>query len=373
MRGSFKTLIAATMAASLSSGAPAMAGPSDLNALIREKVRFFEKIARYGHPFQARPPLAALGAKHARPAGTATPATPAPGVRSASIAPAKTARRVADDDFSDISTMVYLSAHPDDFALFAYPYRDVVAPRTRAAFIFLTAGDAGLGAGPVGAPLYLAREAAAIRGIRFMADAGKPWPEDSTTAKVTVNGHPIYAVYYRSTAAYFLRLPDGNGDGEGFPGTGYASLSKLYSGSIATLRAIDGSTTYRGWSDLVATISAIVRGEGSEKPNVWLNANDPDTTFNPGDHADHLAAGSAAEAIQSGLPCVNAAYHVGYATAGLMNLPQDDVLNKAATFANYASGMADKNHFGAWDEAHKSWLSGLSARIALGNRTACAF
>jgi hypothetical protein len=70
---------------------------------------------------------------------------------------------------------------------------------------------------------------------------------------------------------------------------------------------------------------------------------------------------------------VNAAYHVGYAMAGLSNLSRDEALNKSGTFASYATGLTDKNYFGAWDNEHKSWLTGLSARVSLGNQSPCAF
>ena len=205
-----------------------------------------------------------------------------------------------------------------------------------------------------------------------MADASRPWAEGSTTVNVTINGRSIRTVSYRCTVAYFLRLPDGNGDGGGFPGTGSVSLSKLFDGRISTLRAVNGSTTYRGWSDLVNTVAAIVSREASGSPNVWLNVNDPNSSFNPGDHADHTATGSLAAAVQPLRPCVNVAYHVGYATAGLQNLPVEDVLNKSGSFAALTSGLADRSYY-AWNDEHKSWLGGLAARVALGNGAACGF
>src|SRR5204862_4118028 len=116
----------------------------------------------------------------------------------------------------------------------------------------------GLGTGTGGRkhPYYLARESGAETAIRFMADAGNsPGAENTSTAQL--NGHPIYRTTDRNTVAYFLRLPDGNLTGAGFPNTGHQSLTRLAAGEIATLSAIDGSTTYRGWADLVATLRAI--------------------------------------------------------------------------------------------------------------------
>jgi hypothetical protein len=273
------------------------------------------------------------------------------------------------DSFSN----VYLSAHPDDFVLFQHPYRDVTADNTRVVFIFVTAGDAGLGVGPTNAPYYLARENAVIKSIRFMADASRPWAEGATTGTISVNGHSIYRMAYRSTVAYFLRLPDGNGDGNGFPGTGNVSIAKLRSGAISTLRAINGSTTYSGWTDFVRTISAIVTREATGSSSVTLHANDTDSTRNPGDHLDHLITGAAAAQTQTLLPCVKVAYYVGYSLAGVSNLSQADALDKSGSFAAYATGLTDKNYFGAWDDTHKSWLNGLQWRTVNGNGRACAF
>jgi hypothetical protein len=180
----------------------------------------------------AQDPLAALKAEHAGPpanlpaaassakAATASKPIVWPGVSSATSA--KTSAAAASTPTISIETVqsmpghgsvaVFLSAHPDDFLLFNNPSFDAAAD-ARMIYIFVTAGDAGLGAGPANAPYYLAREAGAIRSIRFMADAARPWQEAATPSNVTVNGHSIYKYSYRSSVAYFLRLPDGNGAG----------------------------------------------------------------------------------------------------------------------------------------------------------------
>ena len=72
------------------------------------------------------------------------------------------------------------------------------------------------------------------------------------------NGHPIYRVSYRNTVSYFLRVPDGNPLGTGYSDTGFQSLKRLADGENNMLSAIDGSTVYHGWSDLIATVRAIL-------------------------------------------------------------------------------------------------------------------
>lgn len=359
---------------------PALAGKADSKAQQREHDKFLEK---YSHPVRMTRPPASLTTPHANapaelPAASETTSAGAtvdassPAPLAAPMTAAVATDQTAAAAFAGGTTAVYFSAHPDDFLLFSLPYRDVAAD-ARAVFIFVTAGDAGLGVGPTGSPYYRARENAAIKSIRFMADAMRPWAENASAGSVTVNGHSIYKYSYRSTVAYFLRLPDGNGDGGGFPGTGSTSIVKLYNGSVSALKAINGSTTYKGWSDLAATVTAIVKAEAAGNPNLWLNANDYDTSANPSDHFDHYATGALAMGVQKALPCASAAYYLGYSLAGVSNLSKEDALNKTGSFASYTTGLNEKNYFGAWDETHKAWLNGLAVRMAPGNGAACAY
>src|SRR5437763_1528124 len=66
----------------------------------------------------------------------------------------------------------YFAAHEDDWQLFMNPsaFRDVADAKTKAVFVHLTAGDAGLGTGTGGRkhPYYRARENGAETAIRFM-------------------------------------------------------------------------------------------------------------------------------------------------------------------------------------------------------------
>jgi hypothetical protein len=341
----------------------------------------------------AQDPLAALKAAHAGPPATlpaataqaaaspakaSLPSRPIVWPGAASTTAAKTGASTPTLSVETLSSVpghgevaVFLSAHPDDFLLFNNPSRDAAA-NARMIYIFVTAGDAGLGVGPANAPYYLAREAAAIKSIRFMADAARPWQENATPSTVTVNGHSVSKYSYRSSVAYFLRLPDGNGGGEGFSGTGNVSIVKLYNGSLKALTSVDDSTSYNGWPDLVTTVSAILKSEISGNVGVWINANDTDESKNPGDHYDHYVTGALATAVQKAIPCMNIAYHVGYAIAGATNLQGENVINKSGAFAAYVAGLNENNYFGAWDKTHKAWLTGLSARFAAGH-SQCSF
>src|SRR5262245_54349313 len=180
----------------------------------------------------------------------------------------------------------YFAAHEDDWQLFMNPsaFKDVIGGAAKTVFVHLTAGDAGLGAGLGGRrhPFYLARENGAEAAIRFMADADGA-PAERVPAPMTFNGHVVYRVSYRNTVGYFLRFPDGNASGAGYEATGFQSLKRLASGENDVLQAVDASTTYHGWSDLVATLRALIAYERGRAAVAQINVAETDARVNPND------------------------------------------------------------------------------------------
>ena len=170
---------------------------------------------------------------------------------------------------TDQRVSFYFSAHEDDWQLFMNPsaFRDV-RDGVKTVFVHVTAGDAGLGTANGGRkhPYYLAREQGAESAIVFMADAEEHARDDKRTVSAAINGHPMRRVSYRNTIAYFLRLPDGSTDGGGYADTGYQSLKLLAEAKIQTIAAIDQSTTYRSWNELVATVRALIDRERGQSP-----------------------------------------------------------------------------------------------------------
>ncbi|WP_301929310.1 hypothetical protein [Ferruginibacter sp.] len=61
-----------------------------------------------------------------------------------------------------------------------------------------------------------------------------------------------------TTTAYFLRLPDGNLDGNGFEATGFQRLSKLISVQTDVIETVDHATRYESWSSLLNTLESII-------------------------------------------------------------------------------------------------------------------
>jgi LmbE family N-acetylglucosaminyl deacetylase len=247
----------------------------------------------------------------------------------------------------------YFAAHEDDWQLFMNPtaFEDVAGGAAKTVFVHVTAGDAGLGAGNGGRkfPYYQARENGAEAAIRFMVDADDGAPAEKSSSHVTFNGHSIYRIGYGSAAGYFLRLPDGSLSGAGYPSTGFQSLRRLADGEIATLSAVDGSTTYNGWRDLTGTLRAIVEYERAGAALAQINVPDPDPRNNPNDHPDHLMTAKAALDAASSLACVRRVYFVDYASARLPeNLSPAQRDKASSVFAATLSGIMELDHPTSW-------------------------
>jgi len=254
----------------------------------------------------------------------------------------------------------YFAAHEDDWQLFMNPsaFEDVMGGAAKTVFVHLTAGDAGLGIGLGGRkhPFYLARENGAEAAIRFMADADAA-PGERSAASMSFNGHDIYRVSYRNTVGYFLRVPDGHWSGAGYYETGFESLKRLSNGENDVLRAVDGSTTYRGWDDLVTTLKAIIAFERGHAALVQLNVAETDTRINPKDHSDHLMTAKAALDAVKDVPCVRRVFYVDYASSQLpQNLDAQKRDMESSVFAVTLAGVQALDHSTAWHHYDQSFV-----------------
>jgi hypothetical protein len=272
---------------------------------------------------------------------------PAQGLRAQEVAPQQ---RVS----------FYFAAHEDDWQLFMNPsaFADVSDPKTKTVFIHVTAGDAGWGIGKAGRkhPYYLARENGAEVAIRFMADSDNQ-PAHKIVSQMEFNGHQIRRIGYRSTGTYFLRLPDGHPSGSGYAETGYQSLERLANGRISAYAAVDGSTTYHGWVDLVSTLRAIVDYERGPAPSVQLNVAELNANINPGDHSDHRMTAKAALEAAKDLACARRVYYVEYASARLPeNLPPQQREMESSVLAVTAAGILALDHASVWNPYLRSYL-----------------
>jgi hypothetical protein len=129
-------------------------------------------------------------------------------------------------------------AHEDDDLLFLSPdlLHDIQSGRC-VRTVFVTAGDAGKGC-----CYWKSREDGIRSAYALMAGVSSPW----TISDAFISGHGITIHTLRShskISLVFLRLPDGNFDGGGWPKNNYQSLRKLLAGTIKEIRAIEGPST----------------------------------------------------------------------------------------------------------------------------------
>jgi hypothetical protein len=261
----------------------------------------------------------------------------------------------------------YFAAHEDDWQLFMNPsaFADVADAKTKTMFIHVTAGDAGVGIGTRGRkhPYFLARENGAEVAIRFMADAGEQ-PAEKSVSRVVFNGRSVHRVGYRTTVTYFLRLPDGHPRGIGFAETGFQSLERLAKGDVKSIAAVDGSASYRGWADLVATVRAIVDHERGRARSVQLNVPEPKESINPGDHSDHLMTARLALDAARDLTCARRVYFVDYASRVMPeNLAGVQRDMESSVLAVTAAGILALDHASVWHPYHRSYLGRNYFRI----------
>ena len=261
----------------------------------------------------------------------------------------------------------YFAAHEDDWQLFMNPsaFQDVLDGASKTVFVHVTAGDAGLGTGQGNRkrPYYLARENGAQEAVRFMADTDHE-PSVRNESSAMVNAHRIFRIAYRNTVSYFLRVPDGNIKGEGFADTGFQSLLRLHKGAIAKMTAVDGSTEYRGWGDLVRTVRAIVDAERGRASLVQINVAETDQAINPDDHADHLMTAQAALDAVKDMACVRRVSYVDYASAKLpenLNAQQRDM--ESSVFAVTLAGVQAFDHGTSWRHYDQSYVGRNYFRI----------
>ena len=174
-----------------------------------------------------------------------------------------------------------------------------------ATFVYLTAGDDGRDSA-----YWHTRERAAMASLRIAAGTTIEKGDSANCDSVSVRGHSVRRCVLANTESLFLRLPDGNRNGAGFARTNHQSMRRLRARKIPAITAVDGSTTYQGWGDLVSTVGELVNTDSGEKPEV--HTSDPNVAINPHDHFDHRIAGLLVADLTRQRD-LDLRYYVGYA------------------------------------------------------------
>jgi LmbE family N-acetylglucosaminyl deacetylase len=171
-------------------------------------------------------------------------------------------------------------AHADDDLAFMNPdVYSLVRAGASLRVVYLTTGDAGLGSA-----YWHLREEGAKAATAEMAGVTNRWTRSSLGA----NGRSLVLdtlVGAPRVSIVFMRLPDGNVDGSGWPDAHFQSLMKLWQGTIPTIASADGVTYTK--DQLVATIAALMRAFVPDT----VYTQDFLGTYGDGDHSDHITTG----------------------------------------------------------------------------------
>lgn len=242
--------------------------------------------------------------------------------------------------FEEIS--FYIVAHADDWQLFMNPnaYLDLINEETKVVIIITTAGDAGKGQ-----EYWAAREEGCKSSVRFCLAPHYLIKEHEGTKNI--NNHEIHFWEANNVVVYFLRLPDGNLNGNGFSNNYYLSLSRLRSREILSITSVDHSTLYHDWDDFYFTLNGIIVNESEGISNPRINYLDPD--LNSYDHPDHRATGYAIQAMEI-LSQAQQMLFSGYECVSPEVISSGDFFWKVGMLAAYEKAVFDNSGYSTLKE-----------------------
>lgn len=264
------------------------------------------------------------------------------------------------------TTRVFGVAHQDDWQLFMNPNvaNSIQNPEDKTVIIHLTAGDAGYGMG--NDAFYKAREEGALRAVRFLSNTAEDRSKignEMGRSITLIRNHPILTYTYHNTVVYFLRLPDGNGDGSGFELHQQKSLEKFYNRQVVDFKAIDQSTTYTNKEDLLGTLKELITSAHTGT-QLEIHLSELSEDLNVDDHSDHLTASRFISEAATNQFKGEFYYYIDYQSANLeSNLERSEILINSGAWGATASGLSDHRHASLWDEYHTTYLDRQYYRV----------
>jgi LmbE family N-acetylglucosaminyl deacetylase len=252
------------------------------------------------------------------------------------------------------STLITV-AHADDNLLFMSPDEyTLIRGGGAVQIVYLTTGASGRGTA-----YWHLREAAAQAGTASMVGLANRWRRRS----VVVNGRALVLdtlVAQPRLTIIFMRLPDGNSNGSGYPETQHQSLMKLWKGEIPAITSADGAryTT----DQLVASLAAIAR---RFRPDTIYTQNFLGH-FGNGDHTDHVTTGylTVRASHRYSAPNRNIFGYQGYpihllppnVSGPLLHHKEEDFLAYSRYDPDGCSSLAECFAPGFLDATYGSWL-----------------
>ncbi|HSE29695.1 MAG TPA: PIG-L family deacetylase [Candidatus Saccharimonadales bacterium] len=239
-----------------------------------------------------------------------------------------------NDAFCSASTTLQVVAHQDDDLLFMNPATfDDIKSGHCVRTIYLTAGDAG-----ADQFYWLRREEGAIAAYSTMLGVS---PRSWSTHIIKLGDQQfIRAATSKdnpNVSLIFMRLPDGNVNGQGFKSSEQQSLAKLDRGVISTVKSVDKQSVY-SLDDLTNALGRLMQFYSPSI--VRLQSTDKNAT--PPDHSDHLESGKIAttafEKYKSEYGETAAQFYVGYPVASKPeNVIDQTLTDKSTIFRSYSA------------------------------------
>ncbi len=253
---------------------------------------------------------------------------------------------------------VFIVPHPDDWQLFMgeYAFDAIASAGTKVVIISTDAGDSGKD------PAYWqAREKAELASIRSVLGFSQKDGDKSEVAdERDFAGHKISHRQIRNVSIYFLRLPDGDIGGEGFPRNQSQSLLKFYYHDIDQIESVDKKNTY-GRDDFDQMLKSLLKTELSlVSAKTFFHIQDPglEKRFS---HSDHLVTQFLARSAISSLNlanCVVRSFEDYRIKTKTPNLNHDALNKKMQLFTAYESIMLSEQQVcSLCDRSHYEWLS----------------
>ncbi len=225
---------------------------------------------------------------------------------------------------------VNVVAHPDDDLYFVNPLilQDIRAGRCSTT-IYVTSGDAGQSSS-----YYQKRELGVQAAYAKMAGVTNKW---TTTVSLVGTKIVTQATLKAKPAVqlYFMNLPDGFADGAGSALSGNASLEKLYTGKVTTIRTLGLLRQTYTRANVIDTIGRLIT---TTPAATAVRTLDFDGAFGDGDHSDHHAVGRFVNDARSRyLPRTPISGYLGYTTTRLpANVAGADLQGKMDALFAYA-------------------------------------
>jgi LmbE family N-acetylglucosaminyl deacetylase len=252
--------------------------------------------------------------------------------------------------------VLHVVAHEDDDLLFmSPPLLQFIERGDSITTLFLTAGDDGLDA-----TYWQGREQGMKAAYASMlGGAAVSWTDASVTPVPGAGPLPSANPSRGEIELVFVRLPDGNVDGSGFPATGNVSLKKLLAGEIPSMTSVDGTRSYSA-AELRQTIAGVVSRVAPDLVMLqdFVHANAGPTWS---DHADHLAGSEFGfwAVAQSGVHTVATAwegYQAGSSQAPNISNPTLLAAKEAAFAAYHAHDDMVMPTAADWASTYGSWV-----------------